>query len=275
MQLTTKGRYAVMAMLDLALHQDQGAVSIAEIALRQDISPLYLEQLFAKLRGKGLVRGVRGPGGGYCLERPAMEIIVADIISAVNENMDVTRCGGKGNCQGGKQCLTHELWNNLSDQLYTFLSQISLGQLTADSTLPGQTANKQLCAEGGLQYKKNQKKYALAARHCTPYEGSASPLTSEAARNILQNIDNNWTLNEGYTEINRTFHFKDFYQTMAFVNALAWIAHGEDHHPNLEVSYNRCHVRYSTHAIGGLSDNDFISAAKVDTLVEYWVRERL
>jgi Rrf2 family iron-sulfur cluster assembly transcriptional regulator len=127
MKLTTKGRYAVTAMLDLALHTEDGPVSLAEISERQDISLSYLEQLFSKLRKKDLVVSMRGPGGGYRLSRGAKDIAVADIILAVDEKVDITRCGGMGDCSNEKgRCLTHDLWMGLSEQIQTFLSGISL-----------------------------------------------------------------------------------------------------------------------------------------------------
>lgn len=129
MRLTTKGRYAVTAMLDLALHYDQGAVTLAEIARRQGISLSYLEQLFARLRRNGLVDSVRGPGGGYNLANDPADTAVADIIVAINENIDARRCGGKVNCDGDERCLTHELWEQLSDRIYSFLKGISLADL--------------------------------------------------------------------------------------------------------------------------------------------------
>nr|VFJ51924.1 MAG: transcriptional regulator, BadM/Rrf2 family [Candidatus Kentron sp. DK]VFJ53920.1 MAG: transcriptional regulator, BadM/Rrf2 family [Candidatus Kentron sp. DK] len=135
MRLTTKGRYAVMAMLDLALHREQERIPLAEIARRQGISALYLEQLFAKLRRKGLVRGVRGPGGGYRLGHPAAETTIAEIIGAVDEHVDVTRCAGEENCQGGEQCVAHELWSDLNDRIQAFFSGISLEDLTTDVRL--------------------------------------------------------------------------------------------------------------------------------------------
>ena len=107
----------------------------------------------------------------------------------------------------------------------------------------------------------------LTEQKCVPCEGGVDPITAEAAGNLMTQLDAAWSLNDDASEIARTFKFKNYYQTMAFVNALAWIAHGEDHHPDLEVGYNRCHVRYSTHAIGGLSQNDFICAAKIDALL--------
>ena len=129
MRLTTKGRYAVTAMLDLALHAQKGPVSLGDISDRQSISVSYLEQLFAKLRKSGLVSSVRGPGGGYQLAHLAGEIFVADIIDAVDESVDATRCGGQGDCQQGVTCLTHELWSDLSDQIHHFLANISLQEM--------------------------------------------------------------------------------------------------------------------------------------------------
>ncbi len=129
MKLTTKGRYAVTAMLDLALRFNQGAVTLSDIANRQGISLSYLEQLFARLRRNGLVESVRGPGGGYNLARDPGQIPVADIIVAINENIDATRCGGEKNCVGDDPCLTHQLWEDLSKQIYGFLSGITLGDL--------------------------------------------------------------------------------------------------------------------------------------------------
>lgn len=129
MKLTTKGRYAVTAMLDLALHFNQGAVTLAEIAGRQGISLSYLEQLFAKLRRGGLVESVRGPGGGYNLARDPSQIAVAEIIVTINENIDATRCGGEKNCRDDEVCLTHQLWEDLSSRIYDFLNSISLGDL--------------------------------------------------------------------------------------------------------------------------------------------------
>jgi len=129
MKLTTKGRYAVTAMLDLALHAKTGPVSLADISERQGISISYLEQLFAKLRKNDLVSSVRGPGGGYRLSRAGEQVFVAQIIDAVDEKVDVTRCSGNGDCQDGETCLTHDLWQDLSSQLHDFLSSISLQNL--------------------------------------------------------------------------------------------------------------------------------------------------
>ncbi len=129
MRLTTKGRYAVTAMLDLAFHSQTRPVTLTDIATRQTISLSYLEQLFARLRKAGMVKGVRGPGGGYKLSRGAEDINIADIIVAVDEQVDSTKCGGKGNCQNNQHCLTHDLWMGLSDQIREYLSGISLGSL--------------------------------------------------------------------------------------------------------------------------------------------------
>lgn len=129
MRLTTKGRYAVTAMLDLAIHATTSPVSLAEISGRQNISLSYLEQLFSKLRRCDLVSSVRGPGGGYRLSRPGQDIYVAEIVDAVNENVDATGCGGSTDCQQGEICLTHHLWCDLSDQIHGFLSSISLSSL--------------------------------------------------------------------------------------------------------------------------------------------------
>lgn len=126
MRLSTKGRYAVTAMMDLAIHDRKGPVTLADISSCQDISLSYLEQLFAKLRKNGLVKGVRGPGGGYRLAKPGSEISIAQIISAVDEKVDATLCSGGENCQKGERCLTHELWMGLSQRIYAFLDGISL-----------------------------------------------------------------------------------------------------------------------------------------------------
>ena len=129
MRLTTKGRYAVTAMLDLALHTESSPVALADISYRQGISLSYLEQLFSLLRKKDLVCSVRGPGGGYHLSRPGEDIFVAHIIDAVDEVLDATGCRGMANCNGGEECLTHHLWEDLSNQIHKFLSQISLADL--------------------------------------------------------------------------------------------------------------------------------------------------
>lgn len=129
MQLTTRGRYAVTAMLDLALHAGSRPLRLADIAARQGLSLSYLEQLFACLRRDGLVASVRGPGGGYRPGRPLEQISVGQIIDAVNERIDVTRCDGRGDCQQGDTCLTHHLWTELSANLHAFLGQITLADL--------------------------------------------------------------------------------------------------------------------------------------------------
>ena len=131
MKLTTKGRYAVTAMLDLALHYDQGAVTLADIARRQGISLSYLEQLFARLRRHRLVDSIRGPGGGYNLAKDPEQISIAQIIVVINENIDATRCGGERNCDDDEICLTHSLWEKLSERIYEFLDGITLADLVA------------------------------------------------------------------------------------------------------------------------------------------------
>lgn len=131
MRLTTKGRFAVTAMLDLAMRGQNGPVTLAGISERQKISLSYLEQLFGKLRRHSLVDSVRGPGGGYCLARSAHQITVADIIRAVDEPLDATQCGGKENCLDEHRCLTHELWATLNRKMYDYLSSVSLGELVA------------------------------------------------------------------------------------------------------------------------------------------------
>ena len=131
MRLTTRGRYAVTAMLDLTLHAQDKPISLADISERQSISLSYLKQLFSRLRQSGLVSSVRGPGGGYHLGSPSEDIYVAQIIDAVNESIDATNCQGKGDCQGGEICLTHTLWSDLSNEIHRFLNDISLADLVA------------------------------------------------------------------------------------------------------------------------------------------------
>lgn len=129
MKLTSKGRYAVTAMLDVALHSGANPVPLADISERQGISLSYLEQLFAKLRKSGLVASVRGPGGGYRLGKEADVISVGEVIGAVDESVDATRCQGQGGCQNGERCLTHTLWSDLSVRIEEFLNGISLAEL--------------------------------------------------------------------------------------------------------------------------------------------------
>ncbi|AEX21042.1 MULTISPECIES: Fe-S cluster assembly transcriptional regulator IscR [Vibrio] len=133
MKLTSKGRYAVTAMLDVALHSQQNPVPLADISERQGISLSYLEQLFSKLRKAGLVASVRGPGGGYRLGTDANDIAIGTVIAAVDESVDATKCQGKGDCQGGTRCLTHTLWRDLSSRISDFLNNITLGELMKDN----------------------------------------------------------------------------------------------------------------------------------------------
>jgi len=129
MRLTTKGRFAVTAMVDLAIRGGNGPVTLAGISERQKISLSYLEQLFGKLRKNNVVASVRGPGGGYCLARPANKIAIVDIIVAVDEPLDATNCNTLGNCMDGKPCLTHDLWFGLNEKIHEYLSGVNLQQL--------------------------------------------------------------------------------------------------------------------------------------------------
>ncbi len=131
MRLTTKGRFAVTAMIDVAMYGTKGPVTLAAISGRQHISLSYLEQLFGKLRRNGLVDSVRGPGGGYTLARSAGEVSVADVILAVDEPIDATQCGGRENCHDDRRCMTHELWAGLNAHIFVFLRSVSLAQLVA------------------------------------------------------------------------------------------------------------------------------------------------
>ena len=129
MRLTTKGRFAVTAMVDLAMRGGRAPVTLAGISERQSISLSYLEQLFGKLRRNGIVDSVRGPGGGYCLTRPSTKISIAEIVIAVDEPLDATNCGEKGNCRDGEPCITHDLWFGLNKKIYEYLADVSLQQL--------------------------------------------------------------------------------------------------------------------------------------------------
>lgn len=163
MRLTSKGRYAVTAMLDVALHAELGPVPLADISERQGISLSYLEQLFAKLRKQGLVSSVRGPGGGYRLGDEAGKIAVGKIIAAVNESVDATKCHGETGCQGGVRCLTHTLWRDLSERISDFLNEITLGELMQQAEVkqiaeqqkkhlnPGQLQRKPLTADAIIE----------------------------------------------------------------------------------------------------------------------------
>jgi Rrf2 family iron-sulfur cluster assembly transcriptional regulator len=131
MRLTTKGRFAVTAMLDLALRRGGGPVTLAGISERQKISLSYLEQLFGKLRRHALVESVRGPGGGYYLAKSLDDIAVSDIIKAVDEPIDATQCGGLGNCHDEHECMTHELWTSLNGKIYDYLASVTLAHLVA------------------------------------------------------------------------------------------------------------------------------------------------
>ena len=142
MKLTSKGRYAVTAMLDVALHGQRSPVSLADISARQEISLSYLEQLFSRLRRQQLVKSIRGPGGGYKLGKLPEQIAIGEVIRAVDESVDATRCQGQADCQNGERCLTHSLWQDLSDRITDFLNGITLGQLMQDYEVK-RVANRQ------------------------------------------------------------------------------------------------------------------------------------
>ena len=129
MRLTTKGRFAVTAMIDLALRGEDGPVALASISERQKISLSYLEPLFGKLRRFNLVESVRGPGGGYCIARPLNQVAVADIIRAVDEQLDATQCGGRENCLDEHRCMTHDLWSTLNAKMFEYLASVTLADL--------------------------------------------------------------------------------------------------------------------------------------------------
>jgi len=137
MRLTTKGRFAVTAMVDLAMSGGNGPITLASISERQQISLSYLEQLFGKLRKHDVVASVRGPGGGYCLSRPANKISISDIIVAVDESLDASQCHGMGNCHDGKPCITHNLWMGLNNAISSYLESVTLQQLISNQ-VPGQ-----------------------------------------------------------------------------------------------------------------------------------------
>lgn len=149
MKLTTKGRYAVTAMLDLAIHGEESTVSLGDIAARQDISLAYLEQLFTRLRRKSLVASTRGPGGGYRLGRDAADISVAAIVNAVDESLDSTRCSGDLDCQRGERCLTHQLWEDLNAHIHHFLDSVTLADLVKRSDV--QSVAQRQCREYPLR----------------------------------------------------------------------------------------------------------------------------
>ena len=142
MRLTTKGRFAVTAMLDLGLRHGSGPVTLAGISERQKISLSYLEQLFGKLRRHALVDSVRGPGGGYCLAKKLSDISVADIITAVDEPIDATQCGGLGNCHDDQECMTHDLWTNLNTRIFDYLESVTLEHLVASQRVGNVTVMK-------------------------------------------------------------------------------------------------------------------------------------
>ena len=158
MRLTTKGRFAVTAMMDLALHHGSGPVTLAEISGRQKISLSYLEQLFGKLRRHQLVESVRGPGGGYVLARDMAEVTVTDIILAVDEPIDATQCGGKENCHDDRKCLTHDLWASLNERIFDYLGAVNLRQL-----VDGEKAKQSAKQSGVAQVRDMREKRPVSA----------------------------------------------------------------------------------------------------------------
>ena len=156
MRLTTKGRFAVTAMIDIAMHSTSGPATLAGVSERQRISLSYLEQLFGKLRRHGLVESVRGPGGGYHLARSADTVSVADIILAVDEPIDATQCGGRENCHDDRRCMTHELWAGLNAHIFTFLRSVTLEQLVRQQDQAGDVAVLQDHRPGGPATRSNE-----------------------------------------------------------------------------------------------------------------------
>lgn len=169
MRLTTRGRYAVTALLDLAIQEKRcdGAVSLSDIAKRQSISVSYLEQIFAKLRKAGLVLSTRGASGGYQLAKPLHEIDVMSIIDAVDESVNAMQCDGRGDCQDGAMCLTHNLWHGLSHHIADYLSQVTLSQLLEHENTQ-KIANRQ---ERLMQEHKNQEQYSKERKDSLPKAG--------------------------------------------------------------------------------------------------------
>jgi len=135
MKLTTKGRYAVTAMLDIAYHDRGNPITLAEISSRQNISLSYLEQLFSRLKKRGLVESIKGPGGGYRLSKDANNIVISEVIQAVDDNLETTSCNGKANCHNNKQCISHNLWQDLGIEIKNFLSDVTLQQAIAKNDM--------------------------------------------------------------------------------------------------------------------------------------------
>jgi Rrf2 family iron-sulfur cluster assembly transcriptional regulator len=163
MKLTTKGRFAVTAMIDLALRQDGGPVALAGISERQKISLSYLEQLFGKLRRHGLVSSVRGPGGGYCLAKASVEMSVSDIIRAVDEPLDATLCSGKANCDDDEPCMTHQLWTKLTNHMLDYLSSVTLAELVEQQSAKISSLELKREREQRIQQRRPRRTIAVAA----------------------------------------------------------------------------------------------------------------
>ena len=187
MRLTTRGRYAVTALLDLALQEQKHelAVSLSDIAKRQEISISYLEQLFSKLRKKGLVVSTRGASGGYHIAKPINEISIMSIISAVDESVDARACEGKGNCQDGAMCLTHDLWNGLSEQIENYLSTVTLDTLI-NRQIIREISERQILMVEDMQHKDQSA--------VNPMTEAPVSQRSKKITNKVSNISNNHSL---------------------------------------------------------------------------------
>lgn len=187
MRLTTRGRYAVTALLDLALQEQKHelAVSLSDIAKRQEISISYLEQLFSKLRKKGLVVSTRGASGGYHIAKPINEISIMSIISAVDESVDARACEGKGNCQDGAMCLTHDLWNGLSEQIENYLSTVTLDTLI-NRQIIREISERQILMVEDMQHKDQSA--------VNPMTDAPVSQRSKKISNKVSNISNNHSL---------------------------------------------------------------------------------
>ena len=168
MRLTTKGRFAVTAMLDLAMHAQDGPVALASISTRQKISLSYLEQLFSKLRRGSLVESVRGPGGGYNLARPLNQLTVADIIKAVEEPIDSRQCEGRDNCLGNRRCMTHDLWENLNTTVIDYLNGVTLAHLVQKQRTQTVAAPVSLHKMRARSAAKNHQRIATSVSFASP-----------------------------------------------------------------------------------------------------------
>ena len=192
MRLTTRGRYAVTALLDLALQEQKHelAVSLSDIAKRQEISISYLEQLFSKLRKKGLVVSTRGASGGYHIAKPINEISIMTIISAVDESVDARACEGKGNCQDGAMCLTHDLWNGLSEQIENYLSTVTLDTLI-NRQIIREISERQILMVEDMQHKDQSAVHPMTDAPVSQRSKKISNKVSNNSKTLQQNSGEN------------------------------------------------------------------------------------